>query len=143
MSTNKPDTLPTGSDALAVISQLRRGQTALDLAEGLAELVAAVRATGKKGALTLKLTLAPHAKGDDVILTLSDDVTLTDVLNCRIVLKRFEPAFAKALDGWKISAADADQLIWTGEIAGPDRLRFLGILSRYTALVADLSLTEN
>ena len=73
----------------------------------------------------------------------ADDVTLTDVLNCRIVLKRFEPAFAKALDGWKISAADADQLIWTGEIAGPDRLRFLGILSRYTALVADLSLTEN
>ena len=76
MSTNKPDTLPTGSDALAVISQLRRGQTAADLAEGLAELVAAVRATGKKGSLTLKLTLAPHAKGDDVILTLSDDVTL-------------------------------------------------------------------
>lgn len=76
MSTQKPDTLPAGADALAVISQLRRGQTAADLAEGLAELVAAVRATGKKGALTLKLTLAPHAKGDDVILTLSDDVTL-------------------------------------------------------------------
>ncbi|MFN4341672.1 MAG: ABC transporter ATP-binding protein [Azonexus sp.] len=73
----------------------------------------------------------------------ADDVTLTDVLNCRIVLKRFEPAFAKALDGWKIAAADTDQLIWAGEIAGPDRLRFLGILSRYTALVADLSLTEN
>ncbi|MFN4325057.1 MAG: ABC transporter ATP-binding protein [Azonexus sp.] len=73
----------------------------------------------------------------------ADDVTLTDVLNCRIVLKRFEPAFAKALVGWKIAAADTDQLIWAGEIAGPDRLRFLGILSRYTALVADLSLTEN
>ena len=73
----------------------------------------------------------------------ADDVTLTDVLNCRIVLKRFEPAFAKALDGWKIAAADTDQLIWAGEIAGPDRLRFLGILSRYRALVADLSLTEN
>jgi len=73
----------------------------------------------------------------------ADSITLTDVLNCRIVLKRFEPAFAKALDGWKISADDPDQLIWAGEIAGPDRLRFLGILSRYTALVADLSLTEN
>lgn len=77
MSTNKPDTpMPTGADALAVIAQLRRGQTATDLSEALLELVAAVRETGKKGTLTLKLTVAPHAKGDDVILTLTDDVTL-------------------------------------------------------------------
>ena len=73
----------------------------------------------------------------------ADDVTLTDTLACRIALKRFEPAFAKALDGWKITATDTDQLVWTGQVAGPDRLRFLGIISRYTALVADLSLTEN
>ena len=72
----------------------------------------------------------------------ADDVTLTDTLACRIVLKRFEPAFAKALDGWRIAATDADQLVWQGDIAGPDRLRFLGIVSRYTALVADLSLKE-
>jgi ABC-2 type transport system ATP-binding protein len=73
----------------------------------------------------------------------ADDVTLTDTLTCRIVLKRFEPAFAKALDGWKIASSDPDQLVWAGQIAGPDRLRFLGIISRYTALVADLALTEN
>ena len=73
----------------------------------------------------------------------ADDATLTDTLACRIVLKRFEPAFAKALDGWTISASDNDQLVWSGQIAGPDRLRFLGIISRYTALVADLALTEN
>ena len=72
----------------------------------------------------------------------ADDVTLTDVLACRIQLKRFEPAFAKALDGWNIAASDQAQLHWQGEIAGPDRLRFLGIVSRYTALVADLSLSE-
>ena len=72
----------------------------------------------------------------------ADDVTLTDTLACRIVLKRFEPAFAKALDGWRIAATDTDQLVWQGDIAGPDRLRFLGIVSRYTALVADLSLKE-
>jgi ABC-2 type transport system ATP-binding protein len=72
----------------------------------------------------------------------ADDVTLTDTLTCRIVLKRFEPAFAKALDGWRIVAEDAGQLVWSGQIAGPDRLRFLGIISRYTALVADLSLSE-
>ena len=72
----------------------------------------------------------------------ADDVALTATLACRIVLKRFEPAFAKALDGWKISATDESQLNWAGTLAGPDRLRFLGIISRYTALVADLSLAE-
>ncbi|MDD2662925.1 MAG: ABC transporter ATP-binding protein [Dechloromonas sp.] len=74
--------------------------------------------------------------------TVADDAGLTDTLACRIVLKRFEPAFAKALDGWKL-AADAERLVWHGQIAGPDRLRFLGILSRYTALVSDFSLAEN
>ena len=58
------------------------------------------------------------------------------------VLNRFEPAFAKALDGWSIASRDDSQLVWEGEIAGPDRLRFLGMISRYTALVSDLSLTE-
>ena len=72
----------------------------------------------------------------------ADDVSLTGQLDCRIVLKRFEPAFAKALDGWRIAATGADQLVWQGTLAGPDRLRFLGIVSRYTALVADLSLSE-
>ncbi|WP_153130897.1 ABC transporter ATP-binding protein [Dechloromonas hortensis] len=71
----------------------------------------------------------------------ADAVSMTATLACRIVLKRFEPAFAKALDGWNISSSD-DSLTWTGSIAGPDRLRFLGIISRYTALVGDLSLAE-
>jgi ABC-2 type transport system ATP-binding protein len=73
----------------------------------------------------------------------ADDVTLTAMLACRIVLKRFEPAFARALDGWKIAATDAGQMVWEGHVAGPDRLRFLGTLSRYTALVSELSLAEN
>ncbi len=71
----------------------------------------------------------------------ADAVSLTAVLHCRIVLSRFEPAFAKALDGWNFSSAN-DNLVWEGTIAGPDRLRFLGIISRYTALVSDLSLAE-
>ncbi|MBU1365022.1 MAG: ABC transporter ATP-binding protein [Gammaproteobacteria bacterium] len=72
----------------------------------------------------------------------ADAVTLTARLACRIVLSRFEPAFAKALDGWNLSSRD-DNRIWEGEIAGPDRLRFLGIVSRYTALVSELSLSES
>ncbi len=73
----------------------------------------------------------------------ADDVSLTGTLAVRIALKRFEPAFAKALDGWSIASSDADRLEWSGHIAGPDRLRFLGIVSRYTALVSDLSLSES
>lgn len=72
----------------------------------------------------------------------ADAVTLTAKLACRIVLSRFEPAFAKALDGWNFSSKDENR-VWEGDIAGPDRLRFLGIISRYTALVSDLSLAEN
>jgi ABC-2 type transport system ATP-binding protein len=72
----------------------------------------------------------------------ADAVTLTARLACRVVLSRFEPAFAKALAGWNLRSSD-DNRIWEGDIAGPDRLRFLGIISRYTALVSDLSLSEN
>ncbi|MCL2346231.1 MAG: ABC transporter ATP-binding protein [Desulfobulbus sp.] len=72
----------------------------------------------------------------------ADNATLTSRLACRIALRRFEPAFAKAIDGWNFTSRDNDR-VWQGEIAGPDRLRFLGIISRYTALIADLSLTEN
>ena len=71
----------------------------------------------------------------------ADDVSLSGTLACRIVIKRFEPAFAKAIDAWKFKASD-DKLVWTGDIAGPDRLRFLGMISRYTALVSDMSLAE-
>ncbi|MCL2525035.1 MAG: ABC transporter ATP-binding protein [Betaproteobacteria bacterium] len=72
----------------------------------------------------------------------ADNTPLTARLFCRIILKRFEPAFAKALDGWNFKSRDDDS-VWEGEIAGPDRLRFLGIVSRYTALVSDLSLSES
>ena len=71
----------------------------------------------------------------------ADDVSLSGTLACRIVIKRFEPAFAKAIAAWRFTASD-DNRVWTGSIAGPDRLRFLGTVSRYTALVSDLSLAE-
>ena len=72
----------------------------------------------------------------------ADDVSLSATLACRIVIKRFEPAFAKAVAAWKFVAHE-DNLVWDGCIAGPDRLRFLGMISRYSALVSDISLTEN
>ena len=71
----------------------------------------------------------------------ADDVSLSGVLDCRIRVKRSEPAFAKALGAWDFRCS-ADGLEWSGEVAGPDRLRFLGMTSRYVALIADLSFSE-
>ena len=72
----------------------------------------------------------------------ADDVSLTGTLAVRIALKRFEPAFAKAVAAWNLTGSEGN-LVWDGRIAGPDRLRFLGMISRYSALVSDISLTEN
>lgn len=71
----------------------------------------------------------------------ADDVSLTGVSTCHVVVRRTDPALAKALTAWKFTS-DADGLIWQGEVAGPDRLRFLGMVSRYVALISDISLTE-
>jgi energy-coupling factor transporter ATP-binding protein EcfA2 len=48
----------------------------------------------------------------------ADDVSLSGTLACRIVIKRFEPAFAKAIAAWKFTARDED-LVWEGKVAGP------------------------
>lgn len=71
----------------------------------------------------------------------ADDVSLSALLDCRIRVKRSEPAFAKALGAWGFRFS-TDGLEWTGAVAGPDRLRFLGMTSRYVALIADLSFSE-
>jgi ABC-2 type transport system ATP-binding protein len=75
----------------------------------------------------------------------ADDVSLTGKLTCRISVKRSEAALIKALVGWgfsDISATQGEGLEWQGMIAGPDRLRFLGMISRYVALVTNITITE-
>lgn len=71
----------------------------------------------------------------------ADDVSLAGILNCRIVVKRPEPAFAKAIGVWNF-ADKGEGLVWEGQVAGPDRLRFHGMVARYVALISDISLTE-
>jgi ABC-2 type transport system ATP-binding protein len=71
----------------------------------------------------------------------ADDVSLSGRLDCRVVARRADAALAKALAAWKF-VADESGTVWTGEVAGPDRLRFIGVLSRYVALISDLSLHE-
>jgi ABC-2 type transport system ATP-binding protein len=71
----------------------------------------------------------------------ADLVDLTSRLYCRVGLVRPEDAFAKAIRGWGFSSPDRG-LTWEGYVAGPDRLRFLGVLSRYAALLARISMDE-
>lgn len=73
--------------------------------------------------------------------SVADAVSLSSLLDCRITIKQFEPAFAKTLENWNFSR-DSEGLRWEGQVAGADRLRFLGVISRYTALINDLSLSE-
>ncbi len=71
----------------------------------------------------------------------ADDISLTGLLDCRIIVKRAEPALAKALGSWNFTDQGGG-LEWRGKVAGPDRLRFLGMTSRYVGLISDMSLTE-
>jgi ABC-2 type transport system ATP-binding protein len=71
----------------------------------------------------------------------ADSVDLTSRLQCEIVLTRPEPAFARAISAWGFVADGGDQA-WRGTVAGADRLRFLGMLSRYAALIGALELRE-
>ncbi|HEX8964789.1 MAG TPA: ABC transporter ATP-binding protein [Rhodocyclaceae bacterium] len=71
----------------------------------------------------------------------ADNVSLSGMLDCRVTVKRHEPALAKALEHWSFSDL-GNGIEWEGRIAGPDRLRFVGMLSRYVALIDHVSLTE-
>ncbi|MEW8438584.1 MAG: ABC transporter ATP-binding protein [Candidatus Thiodiazotropha taylori] len=71
----------------------------------------------------------------------ADLVELSSRLYCRIRLIQAEEAFAKAIAEWGFSASENGE-VWDGYIAGPDRLRFLGLLSRYAALLSAMEISE-
>ena len=60
-------------------------------------------------------------------------------LRCRIELVRPDEACRAALADWRLVADEAG-LRFDGEIAGPDRLRFLGTTSRYAGLIRRLEI---
>ena len=66
---------------------------------------------------------------------------LDALLRCRVELSRASEAADAALRSWGLVPADG-ALCFTGTIAGPDRLRFLGALARYSGLLRALSLEE-
>lgn len=60
----------------------------------------------------------------------------------RIVCRHPEPALAKALAQWNFRPVNGSDTEWEGEVAAPDRLRFLGTVSRYVSAVKHVSLDE-
>lgn len=65
-----------GASAVAMLCDLRGGKSVLELDSSLAELVDAVRRTGKAGTLTLRLNIRPASKGrsdDDVQVVMIED----------------------------------------------------------------------
>ncbi len=82
--------------------------------------------------------------GGRVVLddTVSDALDRACVLACRLTVVRREEAFSRAMNEWGFHDADAG-LVWKGEVSGPDRLRFLGTLSRYSGLISAVTLEES
>jgi len=69
-------------------------------------------------------------------------IDLASTLRTTITLTRPEPAFAATIEEWGFTGDDAG-VVWRGRVAGPDRLRFLGVLSRYAALLGGLEMVDS
>jgi len=70
-----------------------------------------------------------------------DLVDMSSTLHCQIGLIKADAAFAKTIKEWGFKDS-AEKRIWEGVIAGPDRLRFLGVLSRYSGLLSSVQMDE-
>ena len=79
----------------------------------------------------------------DIVLNdhVADQIDIGSVLVCSLRLNRADSAFAESIREWGF-VDSMDGHVWQGEIAGPDRLRFLGVLSRYAALLKGIQLDE-
>jgi ABC-2 type transport system ATP-binding protein len=71
----------------------------------------------------------------------ADLVDLDSRLNCTLGLSRSDDAFARAITAWGFTPSMGGT-VWQGQVAGPDRLRFLGLLSRYAALLGSMHWDE-
>lgn len=71
----------------------------------------------------------------------ADDTGLASLYNVHLTLTRPDAAIAKALGAWSF-ADRCDGVEWHGQVPGPDRLRFLGMISRYVGLVSRIEMAE-
>jgi ABC-2 type transport system ATP-binding protein len=72
----------------------------------------------------------------------ADDVSISSLLDSSITLSRVDEAVAHTLREWSFTPSP-DNLVWSGTVPGPDRLRFLGMLSRYAGLLKGIHLEES
>jgi ABC-2 type transport system ATP-binding protein len=70
-----------------------------------------------------------------------DRLDMASVQHCVITLVAPSEAFAAAVAGWEFRG-ETEGRRWVGKVAGPDRLRFLGMLSRYAAILAGVEMKE-
>ena len=72
--------------------------------------------------------------------TVADAGALGSSFVARIETTRREESFARAASEWGL--VEGSPRVWTGVIAGPDRLRFLGFAARHAGLAAGIELRE-
>ena len=72
----------------------------------------------------------------------ADQVDMSSLLDCRLTLTRPSAAFAETVREWGFNETNGG-LVWQGQVSGPDRLRFLGVLSRYAAMLKGIQLEES
>lgn len=75
---------------------------------------------------------------DDAV---ADAGALGTMFSARIDLARADAAFARAAAEWGL-AADVAGLCWSGAVAGPERLAFLGFIARHSGLVSGVQIME-
>ena len=71
----------------------------------------------------------------------ADAAALGSRLSCRLEVSRAEESVTRALGAWGLRASGGGT-IWEGDVPAPDRLRFLGTVSRYAGLLVSLELHE-
>lgn len=64
----------------------------------------------------------------------ADNTAMAERLNCFIRLSREDSAFSAAISSWGFRPVSGKE--WRGQVVGPDRLRFLGTVSRYAGLIS-------
>jgi ABC-2 type transport system ATP-binding protein len=69
----------------------------------------------------------------------ADSVDMASRMRCTLTLVRPDDAFARTLRDWHFDGSGTN---WIGLVNGPDRLRFMCMLSRYTGLIGGLELVE-
>jgi ABC-2 type transport system ATP-binding protein len=71
----------------------------------------------------------------------AEESKLATLFNCHLNLARADAAITKTLTTWQF-ADRRDGVEWHGLVSGPDRLRFLGMVSRYVGLLARIEMAE-